>query len=183
VRVVAPDGRDAEPGEEGEMVVGGIAGIDISPGYWRNERATHDAFTSEGLRTGDYAHRDAGGFHYFRGRRSDILKVGGENVSTVEIEAALASHPAVREVAVVGEPHDMLDEVPVAYVVLEPGLDEQATISDLTGWSEQSLSPSKRPRAFRTVGQLPRTSVGKIRKVSLRAVAAPDPSPTGGTPA
>jgi carnitine-CoA ligase len=183
VRVVAPDGRDAEPGEEGEVVVGGIAGIDISPGYWRNERATHDAFTSEGLRTGDYAHRDAGGFHYFRGRRSDILKVGGENVSTVEIEAALASHPAVREVAVVGEPHDMLDEVPVAYVVLEPGLDEQATISDLTGWSEQSLSPSKRPRAFRTVGQLPRTSVGKIRKVSLRAVAAPDPSPTGGTPA
>ena len=88
VRVVASDGRDAEPGEEGEVVVGGIAGIDISPGYWRNERATHDAFTGEGLRTGDYAHRDAGGFHYFRGRRSDILKVGGENVSTVEIEAA-----------------------------------------------------------------------------------------------
>ena len=182
VRVVASDGRDAQPGEEGEVVVRGVAGIDISPGYWRNEPATHKAFTSEGLRTGDYAHRDADGFYYFRGRRSDILKVGGENVSTVEIEAALATHPAVREVAVVGEPHDVLDEVPVAYVVLEPGLDEEATISDLTGWSEQALSPSKRPRAFRIVGELPRTSVGKIRKVSLRAVTASDPSPTGRIP-
>jgi crotonobetaine/carnitine-CoA ligase len=183
VRVVTSDMHDAEPGEEGEVVVQGVAGIDISPGYWRNESATREAFTSGGLRTGDYAVRDADGFHFFRGRRSDILKVGGENVSTVEIEAVLATHPAVREVAVVGEPHDVLDEVPVAYVVLEPGLDEEATLSDLTGWSEQSLAPSKRPRAFRTVDQLPRTSVGKIRKVSLRAAAASDPTPTGGTPA
>jgi crotonobetaine/carnitine-CoA ligase len=183
VRVVADDGRDAQPGEKGEIVVQGVAGIDISPGYWRNEPATREAFTSDGLRTGDYAHRHPDGFHFFRGRRSDIVKVGGENVSTVEIEAALATHPWVREVAVVGEPHDVLDEVPVAYVVLEPGLDEGRTISDLTDWSEQSLSPSKRPRAFRIVGQLPRTSVGKIRKVSLRTATQSDPSATGGAPA
>jgi crotonobetaine/carnitine-CoA ligase len=183
VRVVAADGRDAEPGEEGEIVVQGVAGIDISPGYWHNEPATREAFTSDGLRTGDYAHRDADGFHFFHGRGSDILKVGGENVSTVEIEAALASHHAVREVAVVGEPHDVLDEVPVAYVVLEPGLDEEAAISDLSDWSQRSLSPSKRPRAFRTVEQLPRTSVGKIRKVSLRAATQSDRSATGGAPA
>jgi carnitine-CoA ligase len=183
VRVVTSDGRDAEPGEEGELVVQGVKGIDISPGYWRNEAATGEAFTSEGLRTGDYADRDTSGFYFFRGRRSDVLKVGGENVSTVEIEAALATQPAIREVAVVGEPHDVLDEVPVAYVVLEPGLDEEAAISDLASWSEQSLAPSKRPRAFRTVDQLPRTSVGKIRKVSLRAATASDATPSGGAPA
>jgi len=183
VRVLTSDGHDAEPGEEGEVVVQGVAGIDISPGYWRNEPATREAFTGAGLRTGDYAVRDADGFHFFRGRRSDILKVGGENVSTVEIEAALATHPGVREVAVVGEPHDVLDEVPVAYVVLEPGLDAKATLSDLTSWSEQSLAPSKRPRAFRTVDQLPRTSVGKIRKVNLRPAVASDPTPAEGASA
>ena len=75
-------------------MVQGRPGIDISPGYWRNEPATREAFTSDGLRTGDYAHRDAAGYHYFHGRRSDILKVGGENVSTVEIEGVLAGHPA-----------------------------------------------------------------------------------------
>ena len=183
VRVVTSDGRDAQPCEEGEVVVQGIPGVDISPGYWRNETATREAFTSEGLRTGDYADRDAHGFHFFRGRRSDILKVGGENVSTVEIETALAAHPAVREVAVVGQPHDLLDEVPVAYVVLEPGLNEETAIGDLTGWSEESLAPSKRPRAFRTIDQLPRTSVGKIRKGSLLSGTAPEPTPPGGGPA
>jgi acyl-coenzyme A synthetase/AMP-(fatty) acid ligase len=101
----------------------------------------------------------------------------------VEIEAALADHYAVREIAVVGEPHDVLDEVPVAYVVLEPGLDEETAIAALGAWSEQALSPSKRPRAFRTVEQLPRTSVGKIRKVSLRAATQSDPSATGGASA
>jgi acyl-coenzyme A synthetase/AMP-(fatty) acid ligase len=162
--------------------VQGVAGIDISAGYWRNEPATRETFTDAGLRTGDYAHRDADGYYFFRGRRSDILKVGGENVSTTEIEAALAGHYVVREVAVVGEPHDVLDEVPVAYVVLEPGLDDERAIRDLSAWSERSLSPSKRPRAFRTVTELPRTSVGKIRKVSLRTANPSGPSTAGGAP-
>ena len=76
----------------------------------------------------------------------------------------------------------MLDEVPVAYVVLEPGLDDERAITDLTAWSERSLSPSKRPRAFRTVKELPRTSVGKIRKVSLRTASPSGPSAAGGAP-
>ena len=136
VRVLATDGQETRPGVEGEIVVGGVAGIDISPGYWRNEHATREAFTAAGLRTGDFAHRDAAGYHFFHGRRSDILKVGGENVSAVEIEAVLSGHDAVREVAVVGEPHEVLDEVPVAYVVLEPGLDPARVVDDLAGWSE-----------------------------------------------
>jgi carnitine-CoA ligase len=183
VRVLAADGQETGPGEEGEVVVDGVAGIDISPGYWRNERATREAFTPGGLRTGDFAHRDAAGLHFFHGRRSDILKVGGENVSTVEIEAVLSGHDAVREVAVVGEPDDVLDEVPVAYVVLEAGLDRADVIADLSGWSARALAPSKRPRAFRIVEALPRTSVGKIRKVSLRPPADSDQATSGGVSA
>jgi carnitine-CoA ligase len=183
VRLLTAEGDEVPPGTEGEVVVQGQPGVDISPGYWRNEPATREAFTSAGLRTGDYAHRDAAGYHYFRGRRSDILKVGGENVSTVEIEGVLAGHQAVREVAVVGEPHEMLDEVPVAYVVLEPELDQDSAIAALSAWAEASLAPSKRPRAFHVVDSLPRTSVGKIRKVSLRSGTAPAPSATSGGPA
>jgi carnitine-CoA ligase len=181
VRLLDTGGTEVRAGVEGEVVVQGDAGIDISPGYWRNEPATREAFTSDGLRTGDYAHRDADGYHYFHGRRSDILKVGGENVSTVEIEAVLAGHRAVAEVAVVGEPHEMLDEIPVAYVVLEPGLDHDGAVAELGAWSETSLAPNKRPRAFHVVDSLPRTSVGKVRKVSLRSVSAPEqPAPSGG---
>jgi crotonobetaine/carnitine-CoA ligase len=183
VRVLAANGQETGPDEEGEVVVGGIAGIDISPGYWRNEQATGETFTAAGLRTGDFAHRDAAGYHFFHGRRSDILKVGGENVSTVEIEAALSGHDAVREVAVVGEPDDVLDEVPVAYVVLEPGLDPVRMVNDLADWSASTLAPSKRPRAFRFVDALPRTSVGKIRKVSLRQHADSDQAKPGGASA
>jgi len=180
VRLVTSEGDEAEPGVEGEIVVPGAAGIDISPGYWNNEPATREAFTSAGLRTGDYARHDSDGYYFFHGRRSDILKVAGENVSTVEIEAVLAAHDAVREVAVVGEAHDVLDEVPVAYIVLEPGLDAKRAITDLSTWSETSLAPSKRPRAFRIVQALPRTSVGKIRKVSLRSADDPERAATGG---
>jgi crotonobetaine/carnitine-CoA ligase len=183
VRLLDAAGNEVQPGTEGEVVVQGRPGIDISPGYWRNEPATEEAFTGNGLRTGDYAHRDAAGYYYFRGRRSDILKVGGENVSTVEIESVLAGHPAIREVAVVGEPHEMLDEVPVAYVVLEPGLDQDSAVAELVAWVDSSLAPSKRPRAFHAVDSLPRTSVGKIRKVSLRSATAPEPSATSGGPA
>jgi carnitine-CoA ligase len=181
VRLLAADGTEARAWTEGEVVVQGDPGIDISPGYWRNEHATREAFTSDGLRTGDYAHRDTDGYHYFHGRRSDIIKVGGENVSTVEIEAVLAGHQAVLEVAVVGEPHEMLDEIPVAYVVLEPGLDHEGAVAELSAWSETSLAPSKRPRAFHVVESLPRTSVGKVRKVSLRSASAPaQPTTSGG---
>jgi crotonobetaine/carnitine-CoA ligase len=181
LRLLAADGTEVRAGTEGEVVVQGDAGVDISPGYWRNEPATREAFTGDGLRTGDYAHRDADGYHYFHGRHSDILKVGGENVSTVEIETVLAGHEAVREVAVVGEPHEMLDEIPVAYVVLEPGLDHEGAVAGLAAWSETSLAPSKRPRAFHVVESLPRTSVGKVRKVSLRSATAPgQPATSGG---
>ena len=103
----------------------------------------------------------------FDGRRADILKVAGENVSTVEIEQVLSAHPGVLEVAVVGLPDDIRDEVPVAFVVLTAGA--SATSADaLHEWCRERLTKSKRPRDITLVDQLPRTSVGKIRKFLLR---------------
>ena len=121
--------------------------------------------------TGDKAHRSDDGRFHFDGRRSDVLKVAGENVSTVEVEQVLSAHPAVLEAAVVGAPDDVRDEVPVAFVVAAdpatpPNMDE------LDEWCSQRLTKSKRPRDITLVDELPRTSVGKIRKFLLTEAAA-----------
>jgi crotonobetaine/carnitine-CoA ligase len=94
-----------------------------------------------------------------------VLKVAGENVSTVEVEAVLAEHEAVHEVAVVGQPDELRDEVPVAYVVAEA--EREVEPDDLLAWAAERLAPAKRPRAVHLVDELPRTSVGKIRKFLL----------------
>lgn len=160
-------GRIAEVGEEGEVHVRGVRGLTIFDGYLNNPGATAVALSDDGvIATGDFACRDAEGYHYFAGRRSDVLKVGGENVSTTEVEAILAEHPDVAEVAVVGRPDHMLGEVPIAFLVLRasgPG-----SLDRFAEWSSERLAPSKRPRDYRIVDELPRTSVGKIRKIQLR---------------
>ena len=116
--------------------------------------------------TGDRAARDATGRHFFDGRRSDVLKVAGENVSIVEVEAVLAGHPAVLEAAVVGRPDAIRDEVPVAFVVPDPA-GPLPSAEDLATWCEQRLTKAKRPRNIVFLDELPRTSVGKIRKFLL----------------
>jgi crotonobetaine/carnitine-CoA ligase len=113
--------------------------------------------------TGDLATIGDDGQLRFVGRRGDVLKVAGENVSTVEVESVLAEHPAVGDVAVVGMPDDVRDEVPVAHLVARTAVDAE----ELSAWCEARLAPSKRPRAFVFHDELPRTSVGKIRKFQL----------------
>jgi crotonobetaine/carnitine-CoA ligase len=156
------------PGEEGEVVVGGDQGSTIFAGYLDDAKTTEASFRGGWFRTGDLATRDADGRYYFVGRRGDVLKVAGENVSTVEVETVIADHPSVLEAAVVGMPDEIRDEVPVAHVVLAPGA-PHASARDLATWCEERLAPAKRPRAIFFVDELPRTSVGKIRKFLLKA--------------
>ena len=135
------------------------------------------------FRTGDLARRDSDGRLAFVGRRGDVLKVAGENVSTVEVEEVLAGHEGVHEVAVVGAPDQLRDEVPIAYIVAANGA--RLDPAELLGWAAERLTPSKRPRAVYVVAELPRTSVGKIRKFLL-APAQPGEdvsSTTGAGPA
>jgi carnitine-CoA ligase len=154
-------------GDVGEVVVRGIPCVTLFAGYLDDPVTTKASFEGEWFRTGDLARRDAAGRFYFAGRRSDVLKVAGENVSVVEVEAVLSEHPSVLEAAVVGEPDAMRDEVPVAFAVLRPDA-APATADDLMAWCAQRLSKPKRPVRVELVAELPRTSVGKIRKFLLR---------------
>ena len=164
------DGSPVRDGDTGEVVVGGTMGVTLFDGYLDDPRTTEQSFRNGWFRTGDRAVRDSDGRYYFAGRGGDILKVAGENVSAVEVEAVLAAHPAVFEAAVMGEPDPVRDEVPVAYVVLRAGA--TATTDELIAWCEQRLAPAKRPRSIHLVDELPRTSVGKIRKFMLPQLVA-----------
>ena len=164
-------GGPVADGEVGEVVVGGIRGVSLFAGYLDDPETTERSFRGRLFRTGDRARRDGDGRYYFAGRGGDTLKVAGENVSVVEVEAVLAEHPAVFEAAVVGAPDAVRDEVPVAFVVQRAGgpVADEAALLD---WCAQRLAPAKRPRAVHLVDELPRTSVGKIRKFLLREAAA-----------
>jgi carnitine-CoA ligase len=120
-----------------------------------------------------------------------VLKVAGENVSVVEVESALTEHPAVLDAVVVGAPDPIRDEVPVAFVVpaASPGVGivddpaaRDAFVAELTAWADSRLGKAKRPHRYEVVADLPRTSVGKIRKFLLTAAARGDsgldPAPT-----
>jgi crotonobetaine/carnitine-CoA ligase len=171
--------------QRGEIVVGGERGIRLFAGYLDDPATTAAAFRSGWFLTGDRARRAADGRFLFDGRRSDVLKVAGENVSTVEVEQVLAAFPGVLEVAVVGQPDEIRDEVPVAFVVPDDAANPPS-VDALHEWCLQRLTKAKRPRDITLVEQLPRTSVGKIRKFLLRDPNAAEhrsPSRDSGSPA
>ena len=150
----------------GELVVRGTRGVELFSGYLDDDEITAASFRGEWFLTGDRAHRDSDGRFFFDGRRSDVLKVAGENVSTVEVESVLSAHPKVLEASVVGAPDDIRDEVPVAFVV-PIDIAESPTIEELEQWCADRLAKAKVPRDFTLLEELPRTSVGKIRKFLL----------------
>jgi fatty acid CoA ligase FadD36 len=132
--------------------------------YLNQPEATRAAFSHDGwFRTGDVACVGADGWHRLVGRASvDLIKSGGYRIGAGEVEGALLAHPAVREVAVVGESDADLGQVVVAYVVAD-GVDE----SDLLAFAAGHLSRHKRPRSIRMVADLPRNAMGKVQKSLL----------------
>lgn len=184
VDLVDAAGGSCRPGEVGEIVVGGRRGIELFAEYLDDPSTTDSSFIDGWFRTGDRAWRDDEGRFHFDGRRADVLKVAGENVSVVEVESALGEHPAVLDAVVVGAPDPVRDEVPVAFVVPSAGsaiTDDAAArgafIAELTAWAETRLGKAKRPHRYEVVADLPRTSVGKIRKFLLTAAARGDGAP------
>jgi crotonobetaine/carnitine-CoA ligase len=155
---------------DGEIVVGGEPGITLFAGYLDDPETTAASFDDGWFATGDRATRTDDGRFMFDGRRSDVLKVAGENVSTVEVEQVIGAFPGVLEVAVVGQPDEVRDEVPVAFVVAEQA-GNPPSVEAMHAWCAERLTKSKRPRDITLVEKLPRTSVGKIRKFLLREPA------------
>ena len=176
-------GAPCAPGTVGEIVVGGRPGVELFAEYLDDPDTTAGSFRDDWFLTGDRAWRDDSGRFHFDGRRADVLKVAGENVSVVEVEAALGEHPAVLDVVVVGAPDAIRDEVPVAFIVPVDGVGgvdgvdgHEALVIELTAWSEARLGKAKRPHRYVIVDDLPRTSVGKIRKFLLTEAAAASPT-------
>lgn len=172
VELVNPDGMTVEGPGVGEMRIAAEAGLTVAAGYWNDAWATVETFTEAGLRTGDLARRDADGFLFFVDRAKDMIKRGGENVSTGEVERVASDHPAVAECAAVGVPDPVRDEAILLVVTVRPG--HTVTSAELRRWCAEHLSAFKVPSSVVFVGALPRTSVGKIRKADLRSLHHPD---------
>jgi long-chain acyl-CoA synthetase len=187
VRVV-PDGfAGAEPSDDlpsGPDVTGElwIKGPNVVRGYWNKPDATAATFTNGWLHSGDVARIDDDGFVYIVDRAKDMVIRGGENVYSVEVEAALFEHPAVADAAVIGVPHEILGEEVGAAVVLRPG--SKVTADELARHVRERLAGFKVPTHFWFRSQpLPRNPQGKVLKRELRDTLVGDEQPGEGPPA
>jgi crotonobetaine/carnitine-CoA ligase len=156
-------------GVTGELLVRGQRGVSLFAHYVDDAEATAAAFDDEGfLLTGDKVEVVGHGCIRFVERIKDIIRVGGENVSCAEVEAAVGGVPGILEVAAVGQEHPTLGEVPVVFVVSGPGSDQAAIQSSINDACETQLADFKRPRSVRFVAELPRVTLGKVSRAALR---------------
>jgi long-chain acyl-CoA synthetase len=175
LRVVDDAGRDVEPGDTGELLV---RGPNVMKGYWRRPAETAEALSCDGwLRTGDLACCGEDGRYEIAGRAKDLIITEGYNVHPREVEEAITAHPAIREAAVLGIPHELLGEEIVACAVLRE--DAECSSDALMSHLTDRLAPYKLPRRLWFVAGLPRTATGKVVKhrivVPVSAVRDADP--------
>lgn len=165
LRIVDEDFAQVAPGVEGELIV---RGEKISPGYWNDDEANARTRRDGWFLTGDVARIDEDGYLWFVDRRTDLIKSGGENVASAEVERVIAQHPQVAEVAVIGVPDEQWDEVPKAFVILhEPGAADAETIRE---HCIANLAKYKVPKHITIVEALPRNDSGKVLKKRLREI-------------
>ena len=164
-RVVRENMTDVDPNGEdvGEIVIRGNV---LMKGYYRDGAGTEHAFRGGWFHTGDLAVVHPDGYVEVKDRSKDIIISGGENVSTLEVERVLYTHPDVLEVAVVSSPHDRFGEVPKAFVILKPNAILDA--GSLHAFCREHLAGFKCPHRIEFVDELPKTSTGKIQKYLLR---------------
>jgi len=165
VRVVDKHGNDVPRDGRtiGEIV---MRGNNVMRGYFEDEKATEEAFRGGVMHSGDLGVMHPDGYVELRDRAKDIIISGGENISTVEVEHIIESHPAVLEVAVIGVPDEKWGERPKAFVVCRPGAEVSETV--LIEHVRAHIARFKAPKAIEFVDALPRTSTGKVQKFELR---------------
>lgn len=165
VFIVDDNNQILDAGEVGEIVVRGRRGRNLMVGYYRDDQATDKAFEGGWLHTGDTGYFDELGNLYFFGRKKDVIKRSGENISAAEVEEVIISHEAVADVAVVGVPDPVRDQAVLAYVVLQPSLSLDE--SEIRTYCEKRLAYFKVPSMIRFVDGLPRNASGKVLKREL----------------
>jgi O-succinylbenzoate-CoA ligase len=171
VRVVDAQDRDVAPGEVGEVIV---RGAHLMKGYWNRPEASAEALRGGWLYTGDLASVDKEGFVFIQDRKKDMIISGGENVYPAEVEAVLARHPDVLEVAVIGMPSARWGESAAAVVVAKAG--SSPSPQALLAFCEGKLARYKIPRVVEWVDEIPRNPTGKVLKRLLRE-RFPGPAP------
>lgn len=164
--VLDDNDRPVPHGQVGELC---FRGASTTPGYWKLPEASAEVSRNGWLHTGDLGREDPDGLIFFVDRKKDMVKPGGENVYSVEVEAALMAHPSVVECAVIGVPDDRWGEAVKAVVVAR----EAVTAEDLDLWCLDRLAAFKRPRWYDFVTQLPRNATAKVVKPDLRATHDP----------
>lgn len=167
LRVVDEQMQDVTPDGEtmGEVV---MRGNNVMAGYFRDPDGTAKAFAGGWFHSGDLGVMHPDGYVELRDRAKDVVISGGENISTIEVEQALMSHPAVSEVAVIGVPDEKWGERPKGFVILRPGAD--VSEDELIEHVRTRIARYKAPRTVEFVVELPKTSTGKIQKFALRDV-------------
>ena len=159
-------GEETATGSPGEVL---IRGGNVMAGYWKNEAATDAALRNGWLHTGDIGQLDADGNLFIVGRLNDVIRSGSTSIMPKEVEDAIALHPAVAEVAVLGLPDLEWGETVNAFVVLKPGM--TASEADLVEHCRTRLAGYKKPRSVRFVASLPRSHYGKVIRTELLAQA------------
>ncbi len=163
LRIVDDEMNDVEPGKPGEIV---LRGPSVTPGYFEDPEANEALFRGGWHHTGDVAYRNEQGWLYFLDRKKDMIKTGGENVSSQEVEEAIAQHPGVAEVAVIGLPDPYWIEKVVACVVPMPGV--QLTEQELLAHARSHLANFRVPKQIFILKEFPKNPSGKVLKRVLR---------------
>ena len=162
VRVVDEEDRPLPDGEVGEIV---CRGPSVMQKYWNSPDATAETLRGGWMHTGDLGYRDQRGYLHVTDRRNDMIITGGENVYPREVEAVLAEHPAITDLAVIGLPDPRWGQIVTAVVLLGTDVPDD----ELTAWTRERLAAYKVPRRWERVTELPRTVTGKVQKHRLRA--------------
>jgi len=165
IRLLDSQGNEVPDGEVGELHSRTPYVFD---GYWKNPEKTAEAFRGEWCSVGDMARRDADGYIHLVDRKSNMIISGGENIYPSEVEAVIGAHPMVKDVAVIGVPHEKWGEAVEAVVVLHA--QRQCSEAEILDWCRERMAGYKRPRSvvFMADSDMPRTATGKILHRTLR---------------
>lgn len=174
IDLLTPDGRSAEDGEQGQIVIRTDKGkpLGLFKEYYLNDELTREVWHDGVYYTGDVAWRDEDGYFWFVGRADDVIKSSGYRIGPFEVESALMTHPAVVECAITGVPDEIRGQVVKATIILGEKYREQAgeaLIKELQNHVKQITAPYKYPRIIEFVEELPKTISGKIRRKEIRS--------------
>jgi carnitine-CoA ligase len=175
IRITDDDGSPTPVGGTGNLSIKGVPGLSLFKEYLHNAKATRESFDAHGyFLTGDRVTLLEGGYIRFGDRAKDMLKVGGENVAASEIEQVIAVVPGVREAAVVGKKHPMLDEVPVVFIIPQAGVERapKDLPDTVMAACRRALADFKVPTEIRLVDEMPRSTLEKVAKAELRKMLA-----------